>query len=105
MQNPKDPNSYRIVNYLGNAPRPAGSDLPYCAAAPWMNEQWRLPVGTSCDDIYFASLHDAQVGCAMRTKNPVVGHRHDCAWVGGDDSRSRDGKRWYCGDGRQCRDH
>ena len=104
MQRVKDPNSYRIVNYLGNHParHPEGSGLPYCAAGPGAGHHFRLPVGTSCSDIYFDSLHEAQVGCAARTKNPIVGPKHDCAWKGGDGSR-RPGK-WYCGDGQHCRD-
>lgn len=107
MTNPKDPNNYRIVNYSSPGPstRQAGSDLPYCASGPGMNEHWRLPWGTTCDDKYFGNEHDAIFGCAALTKNPAVGWTHDCAWVGGPGSRSRDGKKWFCGDGQKCRDH
>ena len=105
MQKAIDPNSYRIVNYMSHGPstRQPGSDLPYCASGPSAGDHFRLPVGTSCGDVYFESLHDAIYGCAARTKNPIVGPKHDCAWTGGAGSR-RPG-RWYCGDGQHCRDH
>jgi hypothetical protein len=107
MPYPKDPNNYRIVNYTSHGPstRQVGSDLPYCAAGPNAGVHFRLPYGTSCSDKAFNSLDEAISGCAARTKDPLVGPMHDCAWKGGDGSRSRDGKKWLCGDGRHCRDH
>lgn len=89
MPNPKDPNNYRIVNYSSPGPstRTVGSDLPYCASGPNAGDHFRLPYGTICSDKYFESLDEAISGCAARTKDPLVGPKHDCAWKGGDGSR------------------
>lgn len=90
---------------LGHSNRPVGSDLPYCAAGPDAGHRFRLPYGTSCNDKYFNSEQEARAGCALRTKSPLVGFKKNCKWVGGPGSRSRDGTKWFCGDGQMCRDH
>ena len=79
------------------------SELPYCAAGPTAGDSFRLPWGTSCSDKYFTNEHDAIAGCASRTKNPLLGHIHDCKWRGLP-RRTRDGLKWYCADGQECRD-
>ena len=76
----------------------------------------RLPPGTSCDEIgvdwpaeymndptYVRELEDRmKTFCAGKTKNPIIGYRHNCAWKGAKKQLTDYAVQWTCSDGPHC---